>query len=187
MKPRIGSVFLVSMLIAGPPLLDASGQELEPVVDPDAYAVYASILPAVWPSSDGALLLQRETEGIRAITTCLFGDDDWSGVEANFKRANETTRLLQARLPLASPYRLIAHADIATDDKRLALKYPGIWQRRPESMEFAAVSSVGFDETKTRALVYVRLRSEGKLYALELSDGHWVRAKRVKGCSGWIV
>ena len=99
------------------------------MVDPDAYAVYASILPAVWPSSDGALLLQRETEGIQATNNLSIRGRRLVRSRSDFKRANGTTRLLQDRLPLASPYRLIAHADIAADDTRLALKYPGTWQR----------------------------------------------------------
>lgn len=43
------------------------------------------------------------------------------------------------------PYSLIPRADILADNARLALTYRGTWQRRPESMKYAAVSAVGFN------------------------------------------
>jgi hypothetical protein len=64
------------------------------------------------------------------------------------------------------------------DDACLALKYPGIWQRRPESMEYAAVSAVGFNDAKTKAIFYVRSRQSGNISAHEFREGIWVAAKR---------
>jgi hypothetical protein len=48
--------------------------------------------------------------------------------------------------------------DVA-DDARLGRMYPGTMQYRPESMKYAAVSAVGFNAGKTKAIVSVRLRS----------------------------
>ena len=87
-------------------------------------------------------------------------------------------------LRLDIPYRFVSRADIAADDARLALKYPGIWQRRPETIEYAAVSAVGFNADKTKAIVSVSLRSSGSLYWLEKREGQWVQAQG--GC-GWIA
>lgn len=88
-------------------------------------------------------------------------------------------------LPVDIPYRLIPRAEIVADDARLALKYPGQWQRRPESIEYAAVSAVGFNATKTKAIVYVRLRSNGGLYWIEKRRGKWDSTPR-GGCT-WIA
>jgi hypothetical protein len=42
----------------------------EPITDPEKYAVYAALLPSVWPSvSEDAVLLQQETEDIAAAST----------------------------------------------------------------------------------------------------------------------
>ena len=88
-------------------------------------------------------------------------------------------------LPVGIPYRLISQAEIKADDARLERKYPGIWQRRPESIEYAAVSMVGFDSTKTKAVVYVRFRSSGNVYWMQKREGKWVHAPH-GGC-GWIA
>ena len=50
--------------------------------------------------------------------------------------------------------------------RRLALEYPDASQR-----QYAAVSAVGFNAAKTKALVYLRLRSSGDLYASEPRGG----------------
>jgi hypothetical protein len=67
---------------------------------------------------------------------------------------------------------------------RLAVKYPRVWMHRPESIEYAAVSAVGFNADKTKAVVYVRFRRQGLLYILQKRDGTWISA--FSGC-GWIV
>jgi hypothetical protein len=67
----------------------------------------------------------------------------------------------------------------------LAIKYPGPWQRRPEAVEYAAVSAVGFNSMKTKAIVYVRLRSSGNFYFMEKRAGKWTNAPHA-GC-GWIA
>jgi hypothetical protein len=78
-------------------------------------------------------------------------------------------------------------AAILADDARLAIKYPGIWQRRPESLEYVAVSSVGFNDIKTKAVVYVRKRSSGGVHVRQFVNGEWVVPQLSKGCGGWIA
>jgi hypothetical protein len=80
-------------------------------------------------------------------------------------------------MPMTLPYRLISRADILADDARLARKYPGQWQRTPGSLEYAAVSAVGFNAARTKALVYMRLRMSGDLLRMELKEGRWVAAQ----------
>jgi hypothetical protein len=167
-------------------------EPLQFVTDLDAYAIYGVVIPSAWATvSTEMLLLQQETEGIEALSPCFTSvwatDAEWNVVEASFKQENERARALQPMLPIGIPYRLAPHVEILADDARLALKYPGIWQRRPESMEYAAVSAVGFNPAKTKAMVYVRLRSSGGIRTLELRDGNWVSARLSRGCGGWIA
>jgi hypothetical protein len=54
-------------------------------------------------------------------------------------------------------------------------------------MEYAAVSAIGFNPERTKAVVYTRLRMSGSLHMLERRerDGTWVPSA-FGGC-GWIV
>jgi len=191
MRAGISAILVVAGVSAAvTQLLGAPQPGGDTITDPVAYAVYASVLPIVWPDSNGTLLLIRETEGPNGIEPCLSAvsaEPEWSSVATNFTYENTTVRTLEPGLPVGFAYRLVPRAEIAADDARLVLKYPGTWHTRPESIEYAAVSAVGFDVTKTKALVYVRLRSKGNLYARELRDGSWVLATLKNGCSGWIV
>ena len=113
----------------------------------------------------------------------------WHGcrrrVQEDFDRQNANVWALRPVLPL-DDYRLIPRAEIQADDARLEQEYPGIWQRRPGSMEFAPVSAVGFNAAKTKALVYIRLRSSGQIHLMELRDGQWVASRGGVRC-GWIA
>jgi len=62
----------------------------------------------------------------------------------------------------------------------------GIYNERPESPPYAAVSAVGFSADKTKAMVYVRLRGRGEVRGLELRDGQWLTADKSSGCV-WIA
>ena len=53
-------------------------------------------------------------------------------------------------------------------------------------MEFAAVSAVGFNAAKTKALVYIRLRGSGQIYLMERRDGQWAASREGVRC-GWIA
>ena len=170
-------------------LATAMPQQLDPITDPDAYAVYAAVLPRMWANvSKDSLLLQQETDvsmGCRPSRSQTNGEIGWEAVENSFKAENTHVRLLRRMLPVDIPYRLIPRADIAADDARLALKYPGQWQRRPESIEYAAVSAVGFNATKTKAIVYVHLRSNGGVYWIEKRQDKWDHTPH-GGCA-WIA
>jgi hypothetical protein len=166
--------------------LRAAAQALEPVADPVAYAIYAVLLPPAW-GTRSILLLQQETEvSSRCNSSVPASDPEWEAVENNFRQENSRARVLQPMLPTEIPYRLIPRADILADDARLALKYPGVWERRPESMEYAAVSMVGFNSAKTRAMVYMHLRSMGGIHMMELREGKWLGSRSQGGCF-WIA
>jgi hypothetical protein len=155
------------------------------VTDPDAYTIYSTLLPATWRAvSKDALLLQQETEPTVRCASKPVPDAEWAAVEKTFRAENGRVQLLRPMLRLDTPYRFVSRADIAADDARLALKYPGQWQRRPGVIEYAAVSAVGFNANRTKAMVYVSLRSSGTLYWLEKRDGEWVQAHG--GC-GWFA
>jgi hypothetical protein len=134
------------------------------------------------------VLLQRETETVvRCRNSGQISDPEWLVVENNFRQENSRPKLLQPILQFPGSYRLIPKAEIEADDARLALKYPGRYQRRPESMEYAAVSAVGFNADKTKAMVSVRLRGRGDLRALERRENGWVSAYVTGVGCNWIA
>ena len=164
-------------------------QKLEAVTDPDAYAIYAELVPQAWANlSKERLLLQQETETMfrcRGSGSPVVAPE-WQAVENNFRQENIRPKLLQPLLPISGSYRLIPRAEIEADDARLAVKYPGRYNRRPESMEYAAVSAVGYSADKTKALVYMRFRSSGGFHSMERRDDKWVKVYSGVGCA-WIV
>jgi len=179
--PRLTAVPLILAVLGSVPAP-------EPISDPDAYAIYAALLPQWWPSKEEPILLQQETT-IEFAGTPLVpeGDVEWRAAGQSFVRENGSVRLLQPLLLLDMPYRLISKAEIDADDARLAQLYPGMWQRRPESVEYAAVSVVGFNAAKDRAIVYIRFRSSGGFHYMEKRGGVWVRATLPVGVGGWIA
>jgi hypothetical protein len=179
MLSRAGAIFVITTfsMVASPVLRVVAAQEADPIVDPDAYAILSDVIPAAWASvSGGQLLLQRETT-TDLMCSVVSTDPEWTMAVKDFHEQNARTRVLQEpMLSLKIPHRFIARAEIEADDARLALKYPGLWNRRPGSMDFLAVSAVGFNAAKTRAVVYLRLRDRGIFRFLERQEEKWVSA-----------
>ena len=130
----------------------------------------------------------RKTE---TVTPCRssrpISDSEWVAVEKSFRQENARSKLLQPILQIPGPLRLIPKAEIETDDARLRLKYPGRYNRLPESIEYAAVSAVGFSPDKTKAMVLVRLRTQGAVQMLERRGEEWARAYVTGGGCQWIA
>jgi hypothetical protein len=161
-----------------------NARPLKPITDPDAYAIYATLLPSIWKRSGAPelILLVQET----TTESCRVPlPEGWDGVQKDFDRQNTNVWTLRSVLPLGD-YRLIPRAEIEADDARLQRENPGIWQRRPGSLEFAAVSAVGFNAAKTKALVYIRLRGSGQIHLMERRDGVWVWFRGGQRC-GWVA
>jgi hypothetical protein len=155
--------------------------------DRAAFEVYASVLRDKEPDATEPLLLQAETEAPRTCTDLLARmTGEWSEVADNFRRENARVRVLRAGLPLGVEYRVIPRADILADDARIAAKDPRRTNApRPRSIEYIALSAVGFNAARTKALVYARYRTKHFSDALlmrELKEGKWVAGPM--GCSG---
>jgi len=182
MTHRYKQALAVALVLSS--LSTVTTQEPESVSDPEAYVLWGLLVPFVWNNrTKDPILLQRETQ------TVLYGCSDpkapnraWQSAVDSFHRQNKRVQLLQPLLPNDVRYRFISRAEIEADDARLAIKYPGSWQRRPESLEFAAVSAIGFNGDKSKAILYVRLRDSGGIYFMEKRDGKWVHAPTLSRC-----
>ena len=86
---------------------------------------------------------------------------------------NARHRTLFPKFPvMAVPYQLVGAADIPGFRTGFYAKFP----------DSDAVSAVGFNDEKTRAMVYIEnycglLCAGGQFYLLEKNDGQWVRPK----------
>jgi hypothetical protein len=102
-------------------------------------------------------------------------------------------RTVEAGFDIGRDYLLVPRKEIETSFTRL----PGgswwdFYARYPNSGGFIEVSAVGFDSTKTRAMVYVAhhcggLCGGGTHHLMEKTDGQWGEAfiKDLTNCS-WI-
>ena len=165
-------------------------QILDSKTERDAYAIYVTLLQPQ-PDKDGDMkgpvLLQAETDGPTRCSEFLAGmSGEWAEVANNFRRENSRVRLLQAGFPMGIEYRLVPRAEILADDARLAAKDPRHSNApRPGSIKYIAVSAVGFNAARTKALVYVRFRTSHFSDAVvmkELKEGKWVSGPR--SCGG---
>jgi hypothetical protein len=170
----------------------AAPQTLYAKTEHDAYAIYVTLVRPSWEKdapTKGPMLLQRETEG-PAPTKCpeflAAMSGEWAEVASSFRRENTRARLLHPVLPIDLPYRLVAREEILADDARLAAKYPGSSNApRPGSLEYIAVSAVGFNAARTKALVYVRVRTShisDAVLMMELKERKWASAPQ--SCGG---
>ena len=189
-RPGSATVFVIAVVIAATQSVTrvATAQQNDPIVDSEAYRILSDLIPRAWAwgTTSGELVLQRETTmELKCTAGVLPEDPDWGTAVRDFREQNARTRLLlEPMLSIRVPHRLISRSEIEADDARLALKRPGSSNWRPGSMAFVAVSAVGFDAAKTRAIVYVRGRDSGAMKFLERHEGKWVRSSR--GC-GWAA
>ena len=164
---------------------------LDPTADRDSYAVYAALLqpPPGDHEANGSVVLQRETERPSTSSSCTAFlaamTGEWAEVAAHFQRENDRVRLLQPGA--LGAYKLVSRAAILADDARLASERPGHTNGlRADAIEYIAVSAVGFNAARTKALVSSRSRTAQGLSSgmgmWELKDGHWVSGAR--SCGG---
>jgi hypothetical protein len=144
-------------------IVPVAGQERPTATDPEAYVLYGLLVPFVWNKrTTDPIFLQRETETVPyGCGHPMAPNSAWQSAVDSFHRQNERSQLLQPLFAKDFRYRFISRAEIEADDARLAIKYPGGWQRRPESLLFAAVSAVGFNGGKSKAVLYVRREDSG--------------------------
>jgi hypothetical protein len=166
-------------------------QVLDPKAEGDAYSVYATLFQPTILQPDRLkyegltepIALQAETE---VPTTCagfLAGmSGEWAEVASDFRRENTRARLLRTGFPLGVKYRLVSRKAILADDARLAAKDPDRRNApRPGSIRYIALSAVGFNAARTKALVYARFRTlhySDEFRMKELKEGKWVDGPR---------
>jgi hypothetical protein len=198
---RVAIALLASAFVLGTPpaRLDGATRPQQappkPVDDPEAYAVYASLLPHRLPDRPlrrGTLVFQRETgTNWQCMPSGKPLETDWRPVVDNFKAENAGVRTVRPGFGLGAPYVVVPKAEI---DAHFVIvpTDPGagwseFYKRYQGSGGFFVVSAVGFDPPKRRAMVYLAhscggLCGSGTHHFLEKVGGSW-REARIPGLS----
>ena len=174
------------------------------VDDPEAYAVYATLLADHWLVRHAravTLVIQRETTTMRESSFCRslpsggpLESDWWRPVVENYTAANAAAHDIVPGTGLGRPFVVVPSAEIRAIFKAsMRAQGDGGWTEfhrlYPESRGFVEVSAVGFDAEKKRAMVYLAhhcglLCGGGGHHFLEKVDGVWrkVQLHDVKQC-----
>jgi hypothetical protein len=177
----------------------AQGRHAGPkgIDDPEAYAVYASLIPEEWTvrvARAKRLVVLRETATYdRCIPSGGAMENEWKPVVDSFKAENAAVRHVLSDRNIHLPYILVPRADMTQlfkdpgDDP--AFGWTHFYNRYPDSGGYMEFSAVGFDPSKTRAMVYMAhhcgsLCGGGTHHLLQKVDGRWqpARLKDVTQC-----
>jgi hypothetical protein len=195
MRITSGIVAVVAAIVSlslGTPARFVVAQAADVIDDLETYAVYASVLPARFSSGDTDLTRVALLSETRAHMDCLPRvEPAWTSVIDNYKTANARVRQLRQGFDLGVPYTLVTpdprmkYTPESTDDLR------AFYAQFPNG-KLLSVSAVGFDETRTRALVTVQydcgFDCAGCWHALrEKIDGRWRQPQGNIGTCTWIV
>lgn len=164
----------------------SSADNLSPdsYADPEAYAVYAAVLPTMWnwEREPKSLIFQEETE-FSARETCIKGDkkfsDTWGSTLKDYAIVNRVPRRLLRMFPVDKSYILMPKREL--NELILKSHWEDFHARYPEAEGYISVSSVGFNAQKTKALLTMTyscgiLCMEGTYYLMEKQNGRWVLA-----------
>jgi len=173
--------------------IPAQEARTSPIDDLEAYVVYASLLPKEWTSRVAhakRFVLQKETVTYsRCMPSGKPLETDWRPVVDSYKAENADVRILLPRQRLQVEYVVVPAAEIQASFRDVPndpmFGWTGFYRRYPDSGGYMQLSAVGFDASKTRAMVYVAHRcgslcGGGMYHLLEKVDGAW-REARIPG------
>ena len=182
---------LLSFQGAGP-----AREKPKPYNVPEAYEVYAMVIPAQWPVSAARprkLLISAETGS--GAEMCLKPEGDSIAIVgpaiANYLEVNQKTWLLEKILQIERPYDLIFPEELERFFYQGAARWRAFYEKYPDSDGWIDVSAVGFNESRTIAIVklenYCGLAcGGGEFHVLEKKEGKW-RPLKWKGSScRWV-
>ena len=194
--PLILAAVLIALRLAAS---QVDAQAADVIADPEAYVVYASILPTTFSSGDRDLSRIALLQETRGHLTCPRGtiEPEWRSAWASYKRENARVRTFLPKFDLGLPYVLVTLADVkallvraGNDGKRVRGGWSEAYTRFPNG-KLLAFSAVGFNESKNRAVVTVQYNcglsrvplaleydcDGGQHIPLAKQAGRWVRAK----------
>jgi len=156
--------------------------------DPEAYAVFSSILEKEWPvraAKARRLVIQAETTDYpdfgfeRCLAPAKGEEQIYEPVIAAYREVNKKTWLLQRKFSAQVPYELVPKAWIAEIFAKKGIEgWKDFYSKYPDSGGSISMSAVGFNKDKTLAIVYMGhscggLCGGGAYHILRKTDGKW--------------
>ena len=161
--------------------------------DAEAYSIYSSILPGEWPWSDAnasTLVIRTETE---PYAMCISPDKESEKMVgsaiADYKKKNQAHWLLQRKFEIAKPYEMVSKEEIDSTFKTVGSEgWKTFYERHPDSGGWIELSAVGFNSSKTIAVVYAGhscggLCGGGTFHILQKVNGTWITLQLKGGTS----
>ncbi len=186
------------------------------ITDPEAYAVYASVLPTRFRSGDRPLTSLALLQETRAGVDCVGRENDkrvlpeWRPVVESYRRENARVRIIRTGFNLGVPYSIVTLAQL-----RQLMRDAGYSKQSPASNglgsdvfarfpggRLVAFSAVGFNADRRRAMVAMQYDcfpswesgtksasacERGEHMALEKSDGRWNIVHNVHVGCRWVA
>jgi hypothetical protein len=154
----------------------------------DAYQIYSLLLPREqsWRFAKGTLVVQQETVPSKLDGGGCFtpeANEKFKEAFSDYDIVNGKRWLLQRRFEIEKPYELVSEESIrAFTTKR---DWEGFYKRYPGSGGVFTMSAVGFNESRTLAVVRTGSYCQGlcgswSFHLLQKVDGHWKQVDGVR-------
>jgi len=182
MKPAMAKLLSVVILVLFCPLIAWAQATPETYRVPEAYEIYATLLPEQWPVTEAhtkKLIIRAETA---SMDMCLKPEGESIAIVgpaiANFLEVNKKTWLLAKTIPMDLSYEFLFQKEHDAIFANGPAGWKSFYERYPNSGGYNEVSAVGFNADKTVAVVYVAhscggLCGGGSFHVLQKKEGKW--------------
>jgi len=193
-------ILLLSTLAGLGPARFVTDSQLETYTEPEAYEIYAVLLPRELPGEWGSIrlvVIKQEIDspqGSSEKDLCIHGGrkfrKSWGSVLKNFLEVNQSAKQLVRRFPIDKPYVLVPATVINSFFEKGAGGWKAFYARYPDSGGYIEVSAVGFNAEGTKALVEVShdcggLCGGGTYHFLEKRAGKWEEVRVPATSCAW--
>ncbi len=119
----------------------------------DTYQIYSLMINQF---GDDTPIIQEQTVTEDLSEGCLttYAAFRFRGAVADYKRLNKTPWLLKRNFQLGKPYELVSSSSVFAAKGDLQEDWDNFYKRFPHSGGLIQMSAVGFNQEKTRAIVY---------------------------------
>jgi hypothetical protein len=192
LRMAMGLTGLMTVIVLAP-AQEKGLSEAKAYDDVEAYKVYSAILPNEWPWSEAnatTLVIRAETE---PYAMCIAPDKKSEKIVGNaiadYKKKNAKKWLLQRQFEIDKSYEMVSSEEIDTIFNTEGIAgWKTFYERHPDSGGWIELSAVGFNPSKTIAVVYAGhscggLCGGGTFHILQKVNGKWLPLRLEGGTS----
>ena len=165
---------LLAAAVLAPGLFASQVIDAKTIEDLDAYAVYMVIVPTQVVAARPIAIQSETVRNLQCLPSGKPFNEEWRSALESFKEENARPRTLLPQFPSGWPFELASQADVSS----------------PRWGGYALVSAVGFNQAKTRAMLFVMTScgpfcGQGTFHFLEKREGQWfpVMLNDISNCS----